>query len=367
MNKVKSIHTINARGNIFLEVMRDYLNLKPNQLLAEISGMRCDIENTLKRKGIKYEKLRSALVPSQDRMEIALVFDTMRIETPFYGDEIMKELIPLLEIKSNCSVLVGDYLPRHGQEEKLLKAFSESVDLRYPVEFHHPTQFFIVYINNLSKSMIERIIQGLLQYNGYVGMADTTYQSDFKILLSSMLAPTFVKHGKLIIQGHEPDRLPEENVNMCGYPFEDNGYVVKSVSDILYGVFLSYKIERPIVEGFEVDSDFSLNAISEITIDLDKLKIEVDERKLEYLKREKAVSIERAGLGMVSISGLADQIRGKIKQSYIYNLCSDSNHDVLKFNIVIELRLNRDLPPTRLLTALEYQPKKGTLRLITLY
>ncbi|MPT47968.1 MAG: hypothetical protein E2598_06050 [Sphingobium sp.] len=160
MTEPKPIHTLNARGNIMLEVMRDYFKLKPHHMQREIQGMRRTLEATLSKKGISYSDLRSALVPDRKRREIALVFDTTAIESDWYGLDVFERIIPLLEKKSNHSILVGDYLDRPGKIEELFSAFEESVQLRRSVEFHHPTQFYIVYINNLTDAMVRRIWKG---------------------------------------------------------------------------------------------------------------------------------------------------------------------------------------------------------------
>jgi hypothetical protein len=249
MIATKSLHTLNARGNIMLEVMRDYFNLRPGQMFREIQGMRHMVEDALSKKKISYDKLKSALVPAQNRREIALVFDTIVIGESWYGFDVMKQVIPLFERESNHSVLVGDYLDRPGQEDMLFAAFESAVEPRRAVEFRHLTQFFIVYINNLSDAMIEHFDEGLRGYRGYAGIADMSYGSAFKIYLSTMLVNSFIKHRNIILQGHEPDRSDEDDVNMSGYPFEENGYVCRSIRDNLMGVLLSYKIERPVFQA----------------------------------------------------------------------------------------------------------------------
>jgi len=245
--------------------------------------MRRAVEDTLAGKNVSYDRLKSALVPAQDRREIALVFDTTAIEQSWYGLPIMKHVMALFERKTNHSVLVGDYLDLPGQSDRLFQAFSDAVDPSRSVEFHHPTQFFIVYINNLTEAMIERFDEGLRSYSGYAGIADTTYASAFKTYLSTMLVNSFIKHGNIILQGHEPDRDPGEDVNMSGYPFEENGYICRSITNDLMGVLLSYKIERPVYPAFEVDTEFALNAVSLTPMALDDCEIDVKEAKLAYL------------------------------------------------------------------------------------
>ena len=364
---IKPIHTLNARGNIMLEVMRDHFGLKPNHMQREIQAMRHMLEEILAKKGISYDRLKSALVPDRKRREIALVFDTLSIKSRWYGREVFEQVIPLLEKKSNHSILVGDYLDRPGQADQLFSAFDEAVQLRRSVEFSHPTQFFIVYLNNLTDAMVRRFDDGLTGYGAYVGYADTTYASKFKFYLSTMLVNLCVKHGSVIIQGHEPDRDESEDVNMSGYPFEESGFTCRSISSELKGVLLSYKIERPVFPGFEVDTEFSLNAISLLPMPLNDFLIEVQEAKLAYVKANKAGSVERTGLEAISAAALAALIKEKISGSYIYNLAFLEEYNVAKFNIILELPSASSSEATRLLAALEYKPEHKLLTLITLF
>jgi hypothetical protein len=293
----KPLHTLNARDHVMLEVMRDYFKLNATQVHHQIQGLRTLAEEALAKKGINYDALRTALVPSQDRREVALIFDTIHIEAAWYGNDVMQRVVPLFDRKSSHSVLEGDYLDHPGQADELYEAFFEAVEPRRNIEYQHPTQFYIVYINNLTDAMITRFDEGLRDYPAYAGIADMTYTSRFKVYLSTMLVDSFLKHGSIILQGHEPDRAPEEDENMKGYPFEENGYQCRSISDDLMGVLLSYKIERPVFRGFEGDTEFALNAISLTPMALDDFAIEVAEAKLAYLKSEKSGSITRAGLG----------------------------------------------------------------------
>lgn len=363
----KSLHTLNARGNAMLEVIQDYFKLTPERIFREIQGFRQAVEDALTLKGISYDAIKTALVPDRQRREIALVFNSMSIESSSYGYDVFEHVIPLLSKNSNHSILVGDYLDRPRQVQELFSAFEEAVELRRSVEFHHPTQFYVVYINNLTDAMVKHLDEGLQGYEAYVGIADMTFMSRFKIYLSTMLVNLCIKHGKIILQGHEPDRKDAEDVNMCGYPFEENGYVCRSINGDVMGVALSYKIERPVFRGFESDTHFALNAVSITPLPLDDFDVQVEVAKLEYLQNEKAGSMARAGLASVDAAELAALIRAKVRDSYIYNLSFSAEHDVIKFNIIVEIPQSDTAERTRLLAALEYQPVKKVLRLITLY
>ncbi|MCC8556397.1 hypothetical protein LN543_22205, partial [Xanthomonas hortorum pv. gardneri] len=96
---MKPIHTLNARGNVMLEVTRDYFKLSFRQMQQKIQIMRNSVENELAQKGVSYDKLKSALVPDRKRREVALVFDTLSIESSWYGFDVFERIIPLLDKK----------------------------------------------------------------------------------------------------------------------------------------------------------------------------------------------------------------------------------------------------------------------------
>lgn len=357
---------MNARGNVFLEVTRDYFKLSSQTMHKEIQWMRGQVEAVLLQKGIDYQSLKSALVPDRQRHEIAFVFDTLCIESNGYGYEVFKRVIPLLNKNSNHSILCGDYIGSNKQQTMLYEVFVQAMSkVTRIIDYSHSSQFFIVFINNLTPSMIDEIHQGLIRWEPYVGYADATYSSKFKNLLSTMLVNTCLKHKKIIIQGHEDDRSNSEDINTSGYPYEESGYVCKSLEDNLYSILLTYKIERPVYKGFNVDTEFSLNAVTDYPILFDDFKVEVEVAKHKYLVDKKAGSLEKAGLKGISAEDLGVIIKAKIQASYIYNMTYIEEHNVMKFNIIVEIP--SDQTPVRLLAALEYIPDRHILRLITLF
>ncbi|MPT47967.1 MAG: hypothetical protein E2598_06045 [Sphingobium sp.] len=130
---------------------------------------------------------------------------------------------------------------------------------------------------------------------------------------------------------------------------------------------LTYKVERPVFPGFEVDTEFALNAISLLPLPLDDFTVEVEEAKLAYVKTIKEGSVERAGLEAITSDELGRLIKTKISASYIYSLVFLEEHNVAKFNIIIELPSRASQQPTRLLAAMEYKPEQKILRLLTLF
>jgi len=363
----KIIYTLDARDHAMLEVMRDYFNLPSKRMRNEIQGMLAETQKVLSSKDIKYGDLKSAHVPNPKRREIALVFDTSVIEESWYSLPIHTTLMPLFSKRSNHSILVGDYIGDNEHQERLYEAFFESVQLVRDVTWRHSTQFYIVYINNLTDKMVETFRTGLIGFEPYVGFSDTTFASRFKLFLSTMLVNECLKHRDIILVGHEDDRDNSEDVNMRSYPWEEFGYTCRSLQGIYFGVLLSYKIERPVFKGFEVDSEFSINAVHSDPVSFTDFEIEIDEHKFAYLAAEKSGTLKRMGLLGSDLTNLKKLIASKISSNYIYNMTHDDQHDTTKFNIILEVNPEDGSAPLRVLAALEYMPRENCLRLITLH
>ena len=114
MSGTKSLHTLNARDHVMLEVMRDHFRLSADHMFREIQGLRRAAEEALAQKGIGYDKLRSALVPDQHRREIALVFDSMTIKSSWYGLDVFKRVSRLRRFQTPFSRIGPTWTPWLG-------------------------------------------------------------------------------------------------------------------------------------------------------------------------------------------------------------------------------------------------------------
>lgn len=359
------IFTLNARGNVMLEVMRDYFRLTTAVMHREIQELHLATQEVLQSKGIAYAQLKSGLVPIVDRHEAAFIFDSQCIDSSWYGLEVAKVTIPLFDKRSTQSVLCGDLI---GDDQRLIfDILQESLVLARSFTFVHGTALYCVYVNNLSDAALTTFHQALCKFQPYVGYIPTTFASRAKTYLSSILVNTYLKHGATIVMGHEDDRPNEESVNLVGYPFEEYGYCVASLQSTYSDLFLGYKIERPVFPGFEVDTEMSLNAVSANVLPIDDFTVELEEAKHDYLKSEKLGKLEKAGVSDLDRIALAQLIRAKVTASYIYNLACLPDHEVIKFNVMLEIPRVDGGHPTRVLAALEYQPTRKNLRVITLH
>lgn len=134
-----------------------------------------------------------------------------------------------------------------------------------------------------------------------------------------------------------------------------------------FGVFLSFKIERPLYKGFEGDSEMALNAISDQVHPLIDFTVVLEEAKHGYLRADKLGKLQKARLADLDRHQLASLIKSKVAANYIYNMVYLPPHDVMKFNLMLEVEREDGGYPTRLTAALEYIPKDKVLRVITLH
>jgi hypothetical protein len=348
-----------------LEVMRDYFKLSNPVVRREIQRMHLAVQQILASKGIEYADLRAGLVPSADRHEAGFIFDSQCIESSWYGLEVARAILPLLDKRTTQSVLCGDLLGK--DQEMIFSILEESLVLSRSFEFVHGSVLYCVYINNLSDASLRSLHSGLARFPAYVGFIPATFGSRAKTYLSTTLVPSFLKNGPRVIMGHEDDVPNEENVNILGYPFEEFGYQVFSLQSCYFGVFLGYKIERAVYAGLEVDTEMALNAVSDQVMPLEECTVLLEDAKHAYLKSSKAGKLQKAGIADLDRADLAALIKSKIAASYIYNLVYLEDHDVVKFNLMLEVARRDGGYPTRLTVALEYTPQQKTLRVITLH
>jgi hypothetical protein len=362
---VSMIFTLNVRGNVFLEVVRDYFKLGNPRIKREIQSMHCTMHAALAAKGIDYAKLKAALAPSADRHEAGFIFDSTVIKSSSYGREIMQKILPLLDKRTTQSVLAGDLL---GNDQKFIfEILTESMILSRSFTFKHATLLFCVYVNNLSQHSLNQINESLAEFPSYLGFIPTTFASRAKTYLSTTVANGFIRNGTRIILGHEDDRPNNENTNLSLYPFESLGYQVFSLQSLYFGLFLSFKVERAVYPGFEGDTEFAINAISDQVLPLVEFEVVLDDAKHGYLVKEKGGKLSKAGILDFDKERIAALIRAKIAANYIYNLAFLHEHNVIKFNLMIEVGRDDGGYPTRFIVSLEYKPEEKVLRVITLH
>ena len=174
---MKTIFTLDARDHCMLEVMTDYFNLSHEHVYHEINGLFRQLLEVLKSKKINYIDLKGCLTPNPDKSEIVFVFDTNQIDSSWYGFDVFQKLIPLFDRRTSHSVLCGDYLDRNHNQDKLYAELVSVITLLKSCEYVFSNQFYFIYINNITKEMLNRFNKGLSEYTPYVGYIDVSYES----------------------------------------------------------------------------------------------------------------------------------------------------------------------------------------------
>lgn len=218
------------------------------------------------------------------KKEVAFIFDSSLIKDDWYGYVVFQHLLQGLNKESTYSILDGDIIADKLPLQVSKEIIFENLVQFNPTKFQHPSQYYAVYINNLTESQQNSIIGVLQSQVFFVGYVDMTFSSRLKTLLAYSLTPRGIKHKDIIILPHEDDCKDGENINNCGYPFEDYGLSVKSVGEMYYTLFLSYKIEAQFSDP--KDLSYSINAIYSNVTSVFKLPVYVSNEKLSYLKEK---------------------------------------------------------------------------------
>lgn len=312
-----TIYTVNSRDNIIFDLLKQ-MGSNDLEIYNSIISSFQQTKEVLKKKDINYSSLKNALVPNDNKNEICLFFDSQKTaNSGIYGVEIMNKFLPFLKLIDTCSVFHGDYVfwGEHGEEN--IKELENKINYVNQTELRK-TRIFCIYINNLNNNFLEKINKSLSEYSAYVGYADVTCRSKFKWLLSFMLG-SFIKHKEFIIMGHEDDRDNDENVNMSIYPLEENGFKIRSIQSILFDIFLSYKIERPVFLGFKIDEEISLLVLCGISDSLENYNFVIKDEKFKYFKDQHGDSFKNAHIDSLDINELVLLIKDNINKNYIFN------------------------------------------------
>lgn len=358
------IYTLYARGNVLLPVTVKVFNLNNKQYAKMVLDAHKEAKIKLKEKGINYDDLKSALIPAhKDKYEIALVFDSTLIDSDWYGYDVFEHILPTLNKESTCSILCGDIIADNLSSDIVYKMMFSDMKQFHPTIFRHPTQYFVVYINNLTARHKDNIVSFLEFYAPFIGYVDTTLNGYFKSLISRTLVHLCIKHKDIIILQHEDDIEDKENINNCGYSFEKYGFKYISIKQMYFGLFLSYKIESLIADT--EDLNYSMWAIAP-NYEADTLNVYVDECKIQYLNTSKTNLMEKLNLKNYSSNELENLIKNQLDRTYYYNLEYLEQYNTPKFNVSLDLQ-TVDNKIRKVLVALKYSEQNNRFELITMY
>jgi hypothetical protein len=361
------IYRFNTSGNIMYQVMKTGFELSDENIYHNIAMDFDLLQKRLKKKNISYDKLKSALIPNQDkdRKEICFIFDTNKLEYGDYGNYIFSKLLPLLDKESTYSILYGDYINLINNENALFSMLRDTIICCNTLDYRCSNQFFIVYFNRLTQNQYTAIIDGLSGYSWFVGYVDATHQSLFKSYISNVICNLCVKNKNRVILPHPADSLDEENVNPQGYPYEENNFTYVSINEESFNLFLSYKIETEFMDTDDIR--FSLNALFPKFDSFEKIVLRIDDDKWnKYLTdkvKGKGAILEKIGYSKEEKRRFIKEIYRKICQNYIYNLRKNEYGDLL-FNVCVQLQ-TQDGNKRKTTIAIKYIPENGEMRIIT--
>lgn len=350
-----------------LQCIQGTNNLGTTEMRWEINDLLAQTIEELQARNIAYADLKPALVPSKKKFEAAFLFDSTRVDSAWYGPPIFHAFMPLLNRDATQSVRVGDLIG-NGYQDLIRSIIADSLVAREPLEFAHSTNIYCIYVNNLSNAQIGHINNGLLTFPPYCGYIPTTLKPRARIFLSTTLMSFFLKCRKTVIMPQPIDYAGDSGEYQDIYAFQQNGYTQIGVRDDCFETFLSYKLERPTLPGQTFDTEMAITSVSDSYIPIELCTLHIDELKfLRYLRTEKLGSLKRAGLDQITLDELRSIIFDKITANYIYNLAYNPEHDIIKFNVLLEFPYNERSVGARLIAAFEYQPEKQAIRLLTLY
>ncbi len=147
----RPIWTLEARDSVMLEVIQSYLGLSDDAIRAEIyDGLRIVVD-TLQKKGVAYDDLRSALVPQRRRREVALLFDTARIESGMYGVAAAEHVVPHLPRQLNCAFNIGDLILENDSKQHPLPKFLTGWDYQTILRLSREAQVDVAEIRTATR------------------------------------------------------------------------------------------------------------------------------------------------------------------------------------------------------------------------
>lgn len=359
------IYTLNARDNIKLQMMKQAFELNSKEIMKLINSDFEKTKSVLSDKGISYEELGSVLTPphKSNRKEIVLCFDTSIIADCWYGNDIIKNILPYISKKRCHALFQGDFCVNSKINQYAFGCLRENISLIRNFSTSYCPQYFLVYINNVIEEEIACLVKGLESYEAFIGYGNMTYSNSLKDLLAYYLGQFCIQIKDKILLSHEDDRSNNEDINLIGYNYKKFGFSYFSIQSYYYMNYLEYKIESQIVD--KADLIFSLNAISDTPEEYEAYHIIVDENKFEYIKNKNIALMKLTGIGKMQLEEFVLFLEEKIKQGYIYNL-EINTYQVTKFNTKIECRTSSG-ETGRILASFEYNTTNKNLRLLNLF
>lgn len=188
--KMCPIYTIDARDHLLLGLTKMHGGYTTSDMREIICSFHLELLKVLKKKKISYEELRHALSPGLEKNEAVFIFDSRMADSGLYGNEFMDKLMPLIDPRTVHSFLHGDLI---GNDDVAYDIFCDSLVIHKGINFEYASNFYGIYVNNISSDRLGVISEGLKREKAYIGYMDMTYSSRSKIFMSACLTNAFLK------------------------------------------------------------------------------------------------------------------------------------------------------------------------------
>jgi hypothetical protein len=363
---VLGFHTLNARDNALIHlIFFEFAKSDPRLFQQAMQEEAKQIRSLLASRNIRYEALKSSLVPTGDGVQAVFFYDWRDDPSWNYAVAFAKKYLPSLRKDLRTSVLHGDLhgmqgpMPIAAMEAALVKPRPQSVDWQVQ---------YAVYFNNLRPGDVTRIHESLLNEPRYMGYVDVSFASSVRDFLSRTITSRWVISGRKVILAHDDDDSLVSNEDPVDYDLPAYGYEIVSLLDAYFTGFFSYKIEATDAQQAADDRILNLAAITGELIDAQSINVLVHPDKLDkYLLRDenKLRLMTNIGLQDIAPDQLASVVKRKLSQSYVYDLRFAVDGTPL-FAVAAEFE-KPEGGLTRRLLALKYDQTRHVISLVTMY
>ncbi len=364
MKTLRTMHTLSTE-HVYIDAVSEYERWTPEGERAEIWRNLDLLVAQLESLGIKYDELRNALCPRQDKREVCLMFDSIVLEKTYgdYAYGASKSILPLLPAKLKTAIRHGDLISANRRSDVDYLAST------YPHlcldEVMATDQIYCVHLSNLSPGNRDAIELGLRDTPGFVGVVDVTLQSPLKNLVSGTLTANLLKVGATYVSAHYDEIEPKEGTYEGNWDLGRTRTV--SVFEVLFGQYLTYKIQRS--SGGALDrkealllTSLAANYSRKIS---SKIDVSITDRKLDYLRMAKGANLKNMGLSHVTSEQLCSLVLDKARHHYLYGLRLLENGDLLCSTLIELERAGSD--SYRAEIGLRLQPDDNTFYITTFY
>lgn len=359
-------YTINARDNVYWDVLTGGRRTLPKGLYLAVDNLFKGTIATFEGHAIKYSDLKSLLTPQKKKMEIGFVFDSNKIESMFYGQAVLGYFERTFKRIRKTAVFYGDLIGGDSRQaqEKIKAAMVSDINLTGELNFMNSVQYFVVYLTHVSESELSKILNDMSQVSCFVGWGDFSFCSYLKTVISVSIGQQFLLcDGHVIFSAiedydHKPDHLL--------FDFPKHGFRWIGIPEISYLTFMSYKIRRDYYGFDNFDQHVSMSVLDQDCDLIDDYEIVVDDAKFEYLLREKKDSLKHL-LGMnLSKDQFIEHVKNNINRNYIFNM-EVNDYKCKKFCTDIECYKGASQRGYRCISCFDVDTKAKKIRLITIY